>query len=111
MKLLIALVALMPLSLFAQNFKVLTLESSQIEALESQDGTYARFADIAEGFVKFKGVQAFDNSVLINLNNTNIHSIFLQDGSNTNLNQILGSQAVVTRGGDMGGGGAALIMK
>lgn len=109
MKLLIALVALIPLSIFAQNFKFLTLESNQIEALESQDGTYARFADIAEGYVKFEGVQPKNNSLIINLKDTNLNSIYLQDGSQ--LNQKFINQVMAASGGDMGGGGAALLLK
>lgn len=109
MKYLIALIALMPLSIFAQESKLLILESNQIEAIESHDGTYARFADIAEGYVKFEGVEPKNNSLTINLNNTNLNSIYFQDGSQLNQKSI--NQVMAASGGDMGGGGAALLLK
>lgn len=111
MKLLISLTALITFSINAQSFDFIKLQNTQIEALEAQDGTYARFADIAEGFVKFKGVETKDNNLFINVINSEIGTIILQDGSNTNLNQVILNHATVTRGGDMGGGGAALILQ
>lgn len=111
MKFLITLVVLLPLSLSAQEMDFLTMQSTQIEALESQDGTYARFADIAEGFVKFKGVQAVDNNIIINLDNNDLSSVFLQNGTNPNFNQVIHDHATISRGGDMGGGGAAFILQ
>ena len=109
MKYLIVLIALLPLSIFAQESKLLILESNQIEAIESHDGTYARFADIAEGYVKIEGVEPKRDSLLINLKDTNLNSIYLQDGSL--LTQKFINQVMAASGGDMGGGGAAVIMR
>ena len=107
MKFLIALIVLVPLSISAQDFGQLSLQAYQIEALESKDGTYARFLDLSEGFVSLKGVTTQNDSLLINLNNSDIDTIILQDGSR--LGQDFINQSAVLRGGDMGGGGSAFI--
>lgn len=105
MKFIIALIALSSISVKAQNSQIVKFHSSEIEALEGKDGTYARYADISEGFVSYEGVSAKDESLLVDLKKCNISSIILQDGSR--LNQVILNTAAVVVGGDMGGGGTA----
>jgi hypothetical protein len=105
MKFIIALIALSSISVKAQNSQVVKFHSSQIEALEGKDGTYARYADISEGFVSYEGVSTKDESLFVDLNKSKLSSIILQDGSHIN-EAILNTAAVVV-GGDMGGGGTA----
>ena len=66
MKFLIALIAMSPIFTFAQDSEVISLHKSEIEAVQAQDGTYARFSDISEGFVKFSGITTKDEALLIN---------------------------------------------
>lgn len=105
MKFLIALIAMSPIFTFAQNSEVISLHKSEIEAVQAQDGTYARFSDIAEGFVMFAGVSTKNDSLLINLQKSGHNSIILQDGNHLNIAILSHAAAVV--GGDMGGGGTA----
>lgn len=105
MKFIIALIALSSVSVKAQNSQVVKFHKSEIEALEGKDGTYARYADISEGFVSYEGVVAKDESLLVDLNKSKLSSIILQDGSR--LNQAIFHTAAVVVGGDMGGGGTA----
>lgn len=105
MKFLIALIAMSPIFTFAQNSEVISIHKSEIEAVQAQDGTYARFSDISEGFVKFSGITTKNESVLIDLHKSELNSIILQDG--TQLNMAILNHAAVVIGGDMGGGGTA----
>jgi rRNA pseudouridine-1189 N-methylase Emg1 (Nep1/Mra1 family) len=105
MKFLIALIAMSPIFIFAQNSEVISLNKSEVEAVQAQDGTYARFLDISEGFVKFSGIRTKDEALLIDLKKSSLNSIILQDG--THLNKAILNHAAAVIGGDMGGGGTA----
>ena len=105
MKLLIALVAALPVICFAQNGEILRLHKSEIEALQPPDGTYARFSDISEGFVSLPGVSTNENFLFVNLKKSMLNSIILQNGSR--LNQTILNNHGFVIGGDMGGGGTA----
>jgi hypothetical protein len=105
MKFIIALIALIPYSISAQSSDVLKVHKSQIEALESIDGSYTRFEDLNDGFVDIYGVKTSNDSILLELKNTDLNSVILKDGVRLNKTLLLQMAAVI--GGDMGGGGTA----
>lgn len=105
MKFLIALIAMSPIFTFAQHNDVISLHKSQIEALQTKDGTYTRFEDISEGIVSINGVTTDAESIIIDLKKSVLDSIILENGSR--LKKVFLNKAAVVIGGDMGGGGTA----
>jgi hypothetical protein len=72
----------------------LRFNRNQLEALSTHSGDYARFEDLAEGFVRFKGATIRGETVHIDLNNPELEvdTVLL----NTGVSHYFG--------GDMGGG-------
>lgn len=105
MKFLLALIAFVPLTSFASNSEVIKFHKSEIEAVQSFDGTYARFEDIAEGYESFSGIKSYNDSIYVDLSKSRDNTVILKDGSQ--FNQASFKTAAVVVGGDMGGGGVA----
>ena len=109
MKLLLALIAFLPLSSFASNSKVVKFHKSEIEAVQSFNGTYARFEDISEGYESFSGIVSSKDSIYVDIEKSRDNTVILKDGSQFN-QAILKTGAVVV-GGDMGGGGTVKLVR
>ncbi len=105
MKFLLALIAFLPLSSFASNSEFVKFHKSEIEAVQSFDGTYARFEDISEGYESFSGITSSNDSIYVDIAKSSANTIILKDGSQ--LNHAIIKTAAVVVGGDMGGGGVA----
>lgn len=103
MKFLVMLITLCSVSTFANQDHTVKLSAELIEALVSKDGTYARFDDLNEGFVKFDGVTAEQAQLFIDLTNSQLNTVLLKDGRRISAE----SMKAVLDGGDMGGGGTA----
>jgi hypothetical protein len=73
----------------------LRIHRDQIEALRTYNGDYARFEDLKDGLVRFRGVSVMGNQIKLELNNLEfeVESVILTDGTQEDLT-----------GGDMGGG-------
>ena len=103
MKLLISLIAFLPLSSVASNSEVVKFHKSEIEAVQSFDGTYARFEDISEGYESFSGITWSKDTIYVDISKSKDNTVILKDGSQ--FNQASFKTAAVVVGGDMGGGG------
>lgn len=74
----------------------LKFERNEIEALVTPSGDYARFEDLADGFVQFEGAIIQGESVFLDLKNPRLEvdTVLFSTGTARHLS-----------GGDMGGGG------
>lgn len=75
------------------------LNKSEVEALTTLSGDYARWEDLEEGFVQFSGAEIKEGKLLIDLDSSRleINSVILNNGVEALMSRIIG--------GDMGGGG------
>lgn len=72
------------------------LDRSEIEALITRNGDYARLHDLREGFVRFRGVRVLDDRIELSEQHE-LDSVVLSSGEESRL--------LSRSGGDMGGGG------
>jgi hypothetical protein len=80
----------------------LTIPNTELEAIISKGGIYARPIEIQEGFERFRGIRSDFRNTTIEFqrpNHLDIDSIILIDGTIINIGDIQGKH-----GGDMGGG-------
>ena len=88
---------------FASTNNSVTINSNNIEALVTTDGSYARLNDIQDGFENFAGTTVTNNKIILNFDNPNfnIKKAQLHNGDTVNIVKMV----FIEGGGGMGGGG------
>ena len=71
------------------------LNKGDIEALVTRNGDYARLSDLAEGFVRFRGVRVLGDRIELSESHE-LESVVLSNGLENRISKLTG--------GDMGGG-------
>ncbi len=73
------------------------LKRDEVSALITRNGDYARLNDLAEGFVRFKGVRVLGDHIEL-AKSHELEAVVLSTGLESRLSKLIG--------GDMGGGGS-----